>query len=189
MVLRRYDRTSTSTSTVNKHNRHPTKQQKQKRGELTDLSQMLHPAPIPPKILRRRSTKHARIRRSPIRTGRSARRRLKKRTQRARPVVAMVALIIIFPSAERARGHAFETERECAPRLAGRTPRTRTRTHERRGVEERGAARRAVVVHVRDRDARQAELVERCLTARRGAKDVPDERGLDGVVCDSWWYV
>ena len=53
-------------------------------------------------------------------------------------------------------------------------------------MEERGAARRAVVVHVRDRDTREAELVERCLAACRSAVDVTDERGLDGVVCDPW---
>lgn len=80
-------------------------------------------------------------------------------------------------AAKGARGHAFKAEGEGAPRLA--------RAHERRGVEERGAARRAVVVHVRDRDPRQAELVERGLAARRGAKDVADERGFDSVVCDS----
>src|SRR5712691_970169 len=58
----------------NNHNT-PTKHQK---GELTDLSQMLHPTPIRPKILRSSSTKHAMIRRTQIRTGLSARRRLEK---------------------------------------------------------------------------------------------------------------
>ena len=136
---------------------------------------MFHPTAIRPKVLHRRGAKQARIRRSTIRTGRSARSRRKKREQGAR---AVVVTLIVFTGAERAGGHAFKAEREGASRLA--------RAHERRGVEERGAARRAVVVHVRDRDPRQAELVERGLTARRGAKDVADERRFDGVVCDSW---
>jgi hypothetical protein len=145
--------------------------------KLTDLGQVLHPAPIPPKILRRRSSKHARIRRSPIRTWRSPRRRRKKRDQRARPVITIIVLVL-GATTEGSRGHAFKAEGEGASRGA--------RTHERRGVDERGAARRAVVVHVRDRDPCQAERVERRLPARRGAKDVADVRGLDGVVCDSW---
>lgn len=148
---------------------------KKKNRKLTDLGQVSHPSPIPLKILRRRRSKHARIRRSAIRTRRSARRRRKKRHQRARPVVTIV---LVLGTAEGSRGHAFKAEGEGASRGA--------RTHERRGVDERGAARRAVVVHVRDRDPRQAERVERRLPARRGAKDVADVRGLDGVVCDSW---
>ncbi len=57
---------------------------------------------------------------------------------------------------------------------------------ERRGVDEHGAPRRAVVVYVRDINAREAELVE-CRLARRGfAVDVADERGLDRLVRDPW---
>jgi hypothetical protein len=51
-------------------------------------------------------------------------------------------------------------------------------------MEERGAACRAVVVHVRDRDACEAELVECGLATRRGTVDIADECGLDGVVGD-----
>jgi hypothetical protein len=53
-------------------------------------------------------------------------------------------------------------------------------------VDERGAARRAVVVHVCDRDAREPELVERGLAARRCSEDVADEGSLDGVIRDPY---
>ena len=53
-------------------------------------------------------------------------------------------------------------------------------------MDERGAPRRAVVIHVRDRDARQAELVERRLAGRGFAVDVADERGLYGIIRDPW---
>lgn len=56
-------------------------------------------------------------------------------------------------------------------------------------MDERGAARRAVVVHVCDRDAREPELVERGLAARRCSEDVADEGGLDGVIRDPYMGV
>ena len=51
------------------------------------------------------------------------------------------------------------------------------------GVYKRGAPHRAVVVHVRDRDSRQAELVERRLASCGFAVEVAAARGLDGTVC------
>ena len=44
----------------------------------------------------------------------------------------------------------------------------------------------AVVVHVRDRDARRAELVERRLASCGFAVEVADARGLDGTLCGPW---
>jgi hypothetical protein len=49
-------------------------------------------------------------------------------------------------SAERARRHTLEAESKRAARIAS--------ADERRGLHERSAPRRAVVVHVRDWDAR-----------------------------------
>ena len=56
-------------------------------------------------------------------------------------------------------------------------------------MDQRGAARRAVVVHVCDRDAREPELVERGLTVSRCSEDVADEGGLDGVIRDPYVQV
>ena len=42
------------------------------------------------------------------------------------------------------------------------------------------------MVHVRDRDARQAELVGRRLASRGFAVDVADERALNGIVRGPW---
>lgn len=78
---------------------------------------------------------------------------------------------------ERAGGHALKAECQRTARLAA--------TYERGGVEESGAPRRAVVVHVCYWDAREAELVECGLATCRGAVDIADECCLDGVVGDS----
>lgn len=72
-----------------------------------------------------------------------------------------------------------QTLKEPAARVA--------RPVERRIVDEHSTPRRAVVlVHVRGRDARQAELVESGLVHRRFAVDVADERHLDEIVRDPW---
>jgi len=142
---------------------------------LTNLSQMFHPSSIQLEILRRGSPKQARIRRAPIRTGRSARRRHHEWANGARTIRPRVSR---GTRHECARSHAFESECEGTACLA--------RADERRSVDERGAARRAVVVHVCDRDAREPELVERGLAARRCSEDVADEGSLDGVIRDPY---
>ena len=53
-----------------------------------------------------------------------------------------------------------------------------------RGEEQRRRPRRAVVVHVGDRDAGHAELVERAVAGRRVAGHVADEALLDFGVID-----
>jgi hypothetical protein len=142
---------------------------------LTNLSQMFNPSSIHLEILLRGSPKQPRIRRAPICTGRSARRSGHERAYGTRAIRPRVSG---GTRPECARSHAFESERERAACLP--------RADERRGVHERGAARRAVVVHVCDRDAREPELVERGLTARRCSEDVADKGGLDGVIRDPY---
>ncbi|KAH8978304.1 hypothetical protein EDB92DRAFT_2108130 [Lactarius akahatsu] len=53
-------------------------------------------------------------------------------------------------------------------------------------LEEARGALFISVVHVRDWDARQDELVERRLACCGCAVNVADERDLDGIICDSW---
>lgn len=89
----------------------------------------------------------------------------------------MVSPGIVLSGSERARSHALKAECQRAARLAG--------AYERSSVEERDAPRRAVVVHVRNWDAREAELVECGLATCRGAVDIADECRLDGIVGDS----
>jgi hypothetical protein len=101
---------------------------------------MLHPAPILPEILRRRSSKYARHRRPTLRIRRGALCGKEKRDHRARAVREPGL------SAERARRHTLESESKSTAHIAS--------TDERRSLHERGAPRRAVVVHVRDWDAR-----------------------------------
>ena len=79
--------------------------------------------------------------------------------------------------AERTLLHLLEAERHGAvdqPAL-----------HELLGHEERGGSRRAVVVHVVDRDAGETELVDGALPAGRLAVAVADHRLLDGVIGDT----
>ena len=131
---------------------------------------MLHPTPILPEILRGCSSKDARHRRTTFRVGRRAFCGCESGAQRAGAVGERRL------GAERAGCHALKAKSERTAYVA--------RSDERRSVHERGAPRRAVVVHVRDRDARQAELVERRLARRGFAIDVPHECRLDGVVRD-----
>jgi hypothetical protein len=101
---------------------------------------MLHPTPILPEILRRRSSEYARHRRPTLRVGRRALCSHEKRDHRAGAVREPRL------SAERARRHTLEAESKRTARIAS--------ADERRGLHERSAPRRAVVVHVRDWDAR-----------------------------------
>lgn len=73
--------------------------------------------------------------------------------------------------------HALEAESECTAHIA--------RADEYRGSHEGGAHRRAVVVHIRDQDARQVEVLERHLARDGFAEDVADKCRLDGIVRDS----
>ena len=70
------------------------------------------------------------------------------------------------------KGHALEAESESAGYIV--------HSDKDRGVDERSVLCQAVVVHVRDRDTRQAEQVERRLALCGVPDDVADERDRDG---------
>jgi hypothetical protein len=131
---------------------------------------MLHPTSILPEILRSRSSKDARHRRTTLRVRRRALCGYKNGSHWTGAVGERRL------DTERAGCHALKAKSERTAHVA--------RADERRSIHERGAPRRAVVIHVRDRDPRQAQLVERCLTRRGFAIDVANECCLYGVVRD-----
>ena len=108
-------------------------------------------------VLLRRVRKHARRVRPKVLARAEARLRGGRRAAQQRAGRRPVGPV----RREATRRHLLEAERERALRRAGRDERVR--------LVQRRAARRAVVVHVRDRDARQPEAVERTLAAGGGS--------------------